>query len=158
MTTSDTPPMSPEMQSQTPTPEGDTTTVSNNRGSGRRQWVEPAVVVAAITLAVIIFALLVAIVFGIYGINARMDALAADMSARIDAISNRMDVLSDRMDTLNTDLSARMDALAADLNSRMDTLSAGLNARIDNLYQLLFPQENLENIKNVPLQAPDLQS
>ena len=147
--------MSPDVQPQAPTTEGEATTGSSSNDSGRRQWLEPAVVVT-------ILALLVSIVFGIYGMNARMDVLSDRMDVLGADINTRMDALNAdlnaRMNALNADLNARMDALNADLNARMDALSAGLNTRIDNVYQLLFSKENLENIKNGPLQAPDLQS
>ena len=143
--TSNTPPARPEVQ-----PQATTTTAPAGNGLGRPPWLEPAVVVAVIGVAVTILGLLLSIAFGVYAMNARiddlgvriddlairMDALGADLNARIDDLAIRMDGLSVRID----DLAIRMDALGADLNARiddlaarMDTLGADLNARIDDL-------------------------
>ncbi len=53
-------------------------------GSGRRPWLEPAAVVAMLSLAVAVLALLVSIVFGIYNINTRIDALGSGLNTRIE--------------------------------------------------------------------------
>ncbi len=133
--TSNTPSMSPEAQVQaTPPP------LSSSNGPGRRPWLEPAVVVAVIGLAVTILGLLLSIVFGIYGMNAHIDALGADLSARMDTLSTRMDALGSDLSARIDDLSTRMDALGSDLSARMDTLStrmdalgSDLSARMDTL-------------------------
>ena len=150
--TSNTPPARPEVQ-----PQATTTTAPAVNGLGRPPWLEPAVVVAVIGVAVTILGLLLSIAFGVYAMNARiddlgvriddlairMDALGADLNARIDDLAIRIDDLSARMDGLSVridDLAIRIDALGADLNARiddlaarMDTLGADLNARIDDL-------------------------
>ncbi|OOV35046.1 hypothetical protein BO91_00735, partial [Candidatus Synechococcus spongiarum LMB bulk10E] len=58
--TANTPPLGREAQAQATTP-----AVSSSGGLWRRPWVEPAVVVAAIGLAVTVLGLLLSIVFGI---------------------------------------------------------------------------------------------
>ncbi len=130
--TSNTPSMSPEAQVQaTPPP------LSSSNGPGRRPWLEPAVVVAVIGLAVTILGLLLSIVFGIYGMNARIDALETDLSTRIDVLSNRMDILGADLNACVDTLSARIDVLS----NLMDTLGSDLSTRIDKVYQLLLPKE-----------------
>ena len=147
--TSNTPPARPDVQAQA-TP----TTVASSNGAGRRQWLEPAVVVAVIGVAVTILGLLLSIVFGIYGMNIRIDALGADLSTRMDTLGSdlntRIDTLSTRMDTLGSDLNARIDTLStridtpgSDLNARIDTLDTRidvLSTRMDKVYQLLLPE------------------
>ena len=102
------PPIDPETPAQTPAP-------AMHSSAGRRPWVEPAVVIAAIGVAVTIIGLLVSIALGIYGMSARIDDLGT------------------RMDTLET----RIDDLSASLSTRMETLSS----RIDQVYQLLLPKQ-----------------
>ena len=125
--TSNNPPANPEVQPQAPT-----TTVPGRNDPARRPWLEPAVVVAVIGVVVTILGLLLSIAFGIYGMNARID----DLAARMDGLGIRIDDLAARMDTLGVDLNARMDALGADLSARIDALSTrmdGLSVRIDDL-------------------------
>ena len=129
--TSNNPPANPNMQ-----PQATTTTVPASDHPGRRPWLEPAVVVAAIGGAVTILGLLLSIALGIYGMNVRID----DLGIRMDGMSTRIDDLGTRMDTLGAEISARMDTLGANLSTRidnlaarMDTLGADLSARIDNL-------------------------
>ena len=151
--TSDTPPMSPEMQAQAPA-----TAAPGRTNSNRRPWLEPAVVVAVIGVAVTIFGLLLSIVFGIYSMNNHIDALGSELKADIRDLNNRMDTLGSdfntRIDALGSelkadirDLNARVDALGSelkadvrDLNARIDALGSelkadirDLNARIDAL-------------------------
>ena len=136
-------PNTPAVNSETQT-RATATTVPGSTGSGRRPWLEPAVVVAMLSLAVTILALLVSIVFGIYSINTRIDAMGADLNTRMDALGAEVKAdirdLNARIDTMGSDLNTRMDALAAevkadirDLNARIDTMGAEVNARIDAL-------------------------
>ena len=147
-------PNTPAVNSETQT-RATATTVPGSTGSGRRPWLEPAVVVAMLSLAVTILALLVSIVFGIYSINTRIDAMGSDLNTRMDALAAefkadvrdlnaRIDTmgaevkadirdLNARIDTMGAEVNARIDALGSDLNARMDTLGSSLNARIDAL-------------------------
>ena len=145
--TSDIPPISPEMQAQAPA-----TVAPNGTGSGHRPWLEPAVVVAVIGVAVTIFGLLLSIVFGIYSMNNHIDALGSELKADIRDLNNRMDTLGSefkadirdlnaRVDALGSDLNARIDALGSDLNARIDALGSDFNIRIEQVYQLLLPEE-----------------
>ena len=102
--TSDTPPMSPEMQAQAPA-----TAAPGRTNSNRRPWLEPAVVVAVIGVAVTIFGLLLSIVFGIYSMNNHIDALGSELKADV-----------------------------RDLNARVDALGSDFNVRIEQVYQLLL--------------------
>ncbi|MXZ82681.1 MAG: hypothetical protein F4Z10_03115 [Synechococcus sp. SB0666_bin_14] len=79
--TSTSPPTSPEAQAQA-TP----TTVPGSTGPGGRPWLEPAVLVAVLGLAVTILALLLSIAFGIYSMNTRIDTLGGDLNARIEQV------------------------------------------------------------------------
>ena len=88
MTSTTPPPTSPEAQAQA-TP----TTVPGSTGPDRRPWLEPAVLVAALGLAVAILALLLSIAFGIYSMNTRInaldtriDTLGADLNTRIEQV------------------------------------------------------------------------
>ena len=137
--TSDTPSMSPEMQAQAPATAAPVRTSSN-----RRPWLEPAVVVAVIGVAVTIFGLLLSIVFGIYSMNNHIDALGSELKADIRDLNNRMDTLSadfnTRIDALGSelkadirDLNARMDSLGSDFNTRIDALGSELKADIRDL-------------------------
>ena len=115
---SNTPPISPEGQ-----PPATTKTVPGSPGPGRRPWLEPAVVVAVVGVAVTLFGLLLSIVFGIYSMNSHIDALGSELKADI------------------RDLNVRVDALGSDFNARMDALGANFNIRIEQVYQLLLPEE-----------------
>ncbi|KKZ14982.1 MAG: hypothetical protein TH68_02870, partial [Candidatus Synechococcus spongiarum 142] len=77
MTINTPPPISPEAQA--------TTTAVPSRDD-RRPWVEPAVVIGAIGVAVTIIGLLLSIVLGIYGMSTRIDALSTDLGSRIDTL------------------------------------------------------------------------
>ena len=130
--TSDTPPISPEMQAQ-PT----TTTAPGGTGPGRRPWLEPVLVVTAIGLAVTILGLLLSIAFGIYSMNARIDTL----DARIDTLGASLNA---RIDALGADFRTRIDALGTRidaLDARVDALGADFNIRIEQVYQLLLPEK-----------------
>ena len=127
--TSTTPPTRPETQAQA-TP----VTVPGSAGPDRRPWLEPAVLVAVLGLAVAILALLLSIAFGIYSMNTRIDALGA----RIDALETSFNT---RIDALGANFNTRIDTLGANLNARIDTLGGDLNARIEQVYQLLLPRE-----------------
>ena len=156
--TSNTPPINPDVQ-----PQATTTTVPGGLSHGRRPWLEPAVVVTVIGVAVTIFGLLLSIVFGIYSMNTRIDALGSDLNTRVDALGSDLNI---RIDALGSDLNARVDALGSelkadirdlnarvdalgselkadirDLNARVDALSSELNIRIEQVYQLLLPEE-----------------
>ena len=118
--TSTTPPTSPEAQAQAiPTP------APGSTGPGGRPWLEPAVLVAVLGLAVTILALLLSIAFGIYSMNTRIDAL-------------------------DTSFNARIDALGANLNARINTLGGDLNARIEQVYQLLLPRAQVTAWRQSP--------
>ena len=144
---SNTPPISPEGQ-----PPATTKTVPGSPGPGRRPWLEPAVVVAVVGVAVTLFGLLLSIVFGIYSMNSHIDALGSELKADIRDLNACVDALgasvNTRMDTLGSelkadirDLNVRVDALGSDFNARMDALGANFNIRIEQVYQLLLPEE-----------------
>ena len=130
--TSDTPSTSPEMQAQAPA-----TAAPGRTNSNRRPWLEPAVVVAVIGVAVTIFCLLLSIVFGIYSMNNHIDALGSELKADIRDLNNRMDTLgsdfSTRIGTLGSDFNTRSDALGSDFNTRIDALGSELKADIRDL-------------------------
>ena len=145
--TSNTPPINPDVQ-----PQVTTTTVPGGLSHGRRPWLEPAVVVTVIGVAVTIFGLLLSIVFGIYSMNTRVDALGSDLNIRIDALGSdlnaRVDALGSELKADIRDLNARVDALGSelkadvrDLNARVDALGSDFNIRIEQVYQLLLPEE-----------------
>ena len=138
--TSDTPPMSPEMQAQAPA-----TAAPGRTNSNRRPWLEPAVVVAVIGVAVTIFGLLLSIVFGIYSMNNHIDALGSELKADIRDLNARVDALGSELKADVRDLNARIDALGSelkadirDLNARVDALGFDFNVRIEQVYQLLL--------------------
>ena len=70
--TSNIPPANPEVQ-----PGATTTTVAASNGLGRPPWLEPAVVVAVIGVAVTVLGLLLSIAFGIYAMNPASMTLAS---------------------------------------------------------------------------------
>ena len=143
-------PNTPAVNSETQT-RATATTVPGSTGSGRRPWLEPAVAVAMLSLAVTILALLVSIVFGIYSINTRIDTMGADLNTRMDALGAEVKAdirdLNARIDTMGAevkadirDLNARIDTMGAevkadirDLNARIDTMGTEVNARIDTM-------------------------
>ncbi|MXX09765.1 MAG: hypothetical protein F4Z67_09150, partial [Synechococcus sp. SB0667_bin_8] len=104
--TTNTPPIHPEKPAPATNP-------AMHSGDGRHPSVEPAVVIAAIGVAVTIIGLLVSIALGIYGMNVRIDG----MNVRIDDLGTRMDTLETRIDDLGANLNTRMDVLAAEFKA-----------------------------------------
>ena len=134
--TSDTPPINSERQTRPTAP-----LAPDGASPGRRPWLEPALVVAALGLAVTILGLLLSIAFGIYSMNTRIDTLDANLNGRIDVL--RAD-FNARIDALGASLNARIDALDARvdaLDARVDALGSDFNIRIEQVYQLLLPEK-----------------
>ena len=120
--TPDTPSMSPETQAQ-----ATATAAPGRTNSNRRPWLEPAVVVAVIGVAVTIFGLLLSIVFGIYSMNNHIDALGSELKADVRDLNTRIDALG-----------SELKADVRDLNARIDALGSDFNVRIEQVYQLLL--------------------